>query len=217
MTSLLSAFHAGVEAAVEKWIGEGKPAQEGFKWNNRQQTWHKAFPQHKDFLDQLPKSINRVIVRQICAEVSRVPAERFLAIMLWGYSGMGYGAFRVSQMLNAENFDESFAKLVLLAEADDYRSAYTALSKARIAQLGPSYASKVLSFLFNENPGVPILDSVVARHLQEVNVPDFNRGPKAVETWNEPLFASYVESMRNVGRTYGISANEVELAIYRIS
>ena len=118
---------------------------------------------------QLPKVITRQF---ICDGFSNLKDENhanslFVATMIWGYGNVGYGPTRVNSMMAGARKRPgelgSFISDLQVSAAQSETSAYQFLAKYenRLAQLGPSFASK-LAYFVTPNHKSPILDSVVA-------------------------------------------------------
>ena len=144
----------------------------------------------------LPKRITREFLYDgFQNPESVVDAEAlFVAAMIWGYGGVGYGPHRVGLMLkSASQREGSVGQFVqdLKKESREKESgAYEFLANRvnRLDRLGPSFGSK-LAYFSTPNHDSPILDSVVAAWIHEHE----GRWLFDANKWSTSQYESYQE------------------------
>jgi hypothetical protein len=144
----------------------------------------------------LPKRITRELLCDGFQNPdSVVDAEAlFVAAMIWGYGGVGYGPHRVGLMLKSaskrEGSVDQFVHDLKEASQEQKYGAYEYLAKNvnRLDRLGPSFGSK-LAYFSTPNHDSPILDSVVAAWIHEQE----GRWLFNANKWSTSQYVSYQE------------------------
>jgi hypothetical protein len=131
----------------------------------------------KVILERHPRAIKRIDIVALAGEAGENPAPAsirrvFLATMLWGYTNVGYGPWRVARMLgNLAQLDRVLSEAHKAIRSSNIRQAYTSLQDAHIPYFGPAFFTKFLYFA-GLGCGVDhfplILDSRVMLSLQEL-------------------------------------------------
>ncbi len=201
--------------SIHNWKSDGSRAQEGVNWTSTEQNWIKAFPNHKAFLVDLPKMINREKVRAICDSQINSVIEKFLAVMVWGYSDRGFGAFRVSTMLAEEHSERTLLQVSKLANESQPKEAYNFLKSNRIYNLGPSYGTKFISFSTPRMASAPILDSLIVNWLKELAKDEFSDVSLSSASWNSQTYSKYCDWIGLHAEAASCFPDEVELVLFR--
>ncbi|MEZ4670451.1 MAG: hypothetical protein R3E39_21295 [Anaerolineae bacterium] len=131
----------------------------------------------RSIFERHPSEIKRIDIVALAREASENPSESnirrvFLATMLWGYTNVGYGPWRVARMLeDITKLDEILIEAHKAIRSSDVRQAYTILQDAQITYFGPPIFTKFLYFA-GLGCGVDhyplIYDSRVRGSLQEL-------------------------------------------------
>lgn len=201
--------------AYEAWVASGSPQQEGFSWLPTRNKWLSLFEDDSEFIESMPQLVDRTYLRGICADREVSIRKRFLAVMIWGYGDRAYGPFRVSQMLNQSNAEYLLNQTFDLAESGSPIQAYSFLSKNRIHFLGPSYASKFVSFCTPRKFSAPIFDSFIAFWLSDNAAKDFEGFSLRSQTWNIQTFTRYAAWIQDHANHLNAYPDELELVIFR--
>ena len=201
--------------SIQNWKSDGSRAQEGVNWTSTKQNWIKAFPNHKAFLVDLPIMINREKVREICDSQINSVIEKFLTVMVWGYSDRGFGAFRVSTMLAEEHAERTLLHVSKLANESEPKEAYNFLKSNRIYNLGPSYGTKFISFNAPRIVSAPILDSLILNWLKELAKDEFSDVSLSSATWNSQTYSKYCDWIGLHAEAASCFSDEVELVLFR--
>lgn len=200
---------------VDEWRKLGSIPQEGFDWTPRKQSWIRTFPGNSDFISNLPKELDRDYVRQICQSMNSATREKFLAVMVWGYGELGYGPYRVSNMLKQTDADTILNEVVKLCLGGDPKGAYNYIRINRVRGLGPSYSSKFISFCTPREIGAPIFDSFIALWIEEFAKSDFQEVSISSETWNSKTYESYWDWVKHHSDQLNCYPDEIELVLFR--
>jgi hypothetical protein len=134
--------------------------------------------------------------------------------MIWGYGDLGYGAHRVRQMYESKGFEESIQLVKNLCVEGKSLEAYKTLHKSKIRQLGPSFGSKVLTFFHPSESAPAILDSIVARWLNQNALNVFGAKGVNAETWNLKTYERYINWMNDLSTEFRVPASTLELLIF---
>jgi hypothetical protein len=199
----------------DSWLASGSPQQEGFDWISTREKWLDRFPADSEFIESLPKSIDRCQLREICASKEVPIRQSFLAVMIWGYGDRAYGPFRVGQMFNQSNTDHLLSEAFDLAESGNPIQAYTYLSKNKIHGLGPSYTSKFVSFCTPRTASAPIFDSFISMWLASYAKSDFEGFSLSSQNWNIQRYSRYVEWIQEHALNLNANPDDLELVIFR--
>ncbi|OPZ86611.1 MAG: hypothetical protein BWY76_00867 [bacterium ADurb.Bin429] len=138
------------------------------------ESWLQHFGQDADFQAILLR-FQRPISRQdftsfgtSILESSSATRQLFLITMLWGYSTIGYGAWRTRKMMDTPNADRILQETVSLIAKGHFADAYSAL---RLDRCGPAFMAKFLyaaGLALEADPLPLILDSRVAVALKSL-------------------------------------------------
>jgi len=199
---------------VEKWKAGGSPKQVGFDWSARRKNWVNKFPADSEFIENLPDVIDRIYVRNLCESYDSNIRQIFLAIMIWGYGDLGYGPYRVDQMLNQKNSEAILNKTFHHCRNGDPILAYEFLSKNRIHVLGPSYSTKFMNFCTPRDVGAPIYDSYVAKWVNVFALDEFSEVRTASRNWNSKTYSHYWRWIKNHSQSTGCFPDEIEFVLF---
>ena len=199
------------------WQASGSPQQEGLNWTRSRPKWLNTFPNHSNFLLSLPESIDRSCLRFICNSNDVLVVEKFIAVMVWGYSNLGYGSYRVLKMVNTESSISNLEIATGFSRNHNPKSAYQHLMNNRLSQLGPSYASKYISFITPRETSAPILDSLILLWIQKYAQKDFAGLSIAKMDWNFRTYSFYCDWIANQAKANKCFPDEVELVLFRIA
>ena len=200
---------------IHNWKNDGSRAQEGAVWTSTEWNWIQGFSDHKIFFDQLPKCLDRETVREICNSNTNSILEKFLAVMVWGYSDRGFGAFRVSTMLAEEHAERTLLQVSKLANESRPKDAYDFLKENRIFHLGPSYGTKFIAFNTPRVVSAPILDSLIVLWLKEFAKDELSGVTLNCTTWNSKTYSSYCDWIGLHAEAASCFPDEVELVLFR--
>jgi hypothetical protein len=148
----------------------------------------------------------------------------FIAVMIWGYARTGYGPHRVAKMLKSPNLKKTLCEVSRAVAFGMYGSAYDSFRKAKIPELGPSFASKFLYFC-SATDNYPIkaliFDSRVASSLRKSDFPtDYSyyltKNPKddSFVKWNTKGYLQYLILMHNWASRLNCKAVQIELFLF---
>jgi hypothetical protein len=208
-------LNAKLERLVRDWQSEGSPEQEAFNWVASRHNWLKAFPVEARFIQNLPESVDRKIVREVCQSKTHGIREKFLAAMIWGYGNRGYGPYRVTQMLGQSNAEEVLLRVYEMCNAGQPKDSYDFLKKNRIRILGPSYGSKFMSFCTPRGIGAPIFDSLISMWIKSHASQEFSGFSTSSETWNPKTYNRYWDWVKHHSDSLGCYPDQVELVLFR--
>ena len=152
-----------VQRLLDAYVSrQGNYLEQGPLWSSRR--WRDVVAREAGF----PRRLTRdYIFSRVSTLNNFVDAEQvFVASMVWGYGNVGYGPYRVRQMVGSAELrlGEWVLEVAEAAKAGDH-CAYEHIMSHRLSHLGPSFSSKLAYFL---TPGErsPILDSVVAAWVE---------------------------------------------------
>ena len=199
----------------DAWVASGSQQQEGFNWISTRNKWLTLFAEDSEFIKSVPQSLDRIYLREICADRELCIRNRFLAVMIWGYGDRAYGPFRVSQMFTQSNVAYLLNQTFDLAASGCPIQAYSFLSKNRIHYLGPSYTSKFVSFCTPREISAPIFDSFIATWLAEHATKDFEGFSLNSQTWNIQTYSRYITWIQEHADYLNAFPDDLELVIFR--
>lgn len=202
-------------ALVERKPSEFFAEQKGFDWNRSLKKWTEAFPVEEKFLNSLPKKLDRGKVREVCDSDFYSVLQKFLATMVWGYGDIGYGPYRVSQMLGQANSLHILESAIQVARSSGPLHAYAYFAGNRIKILGPSFGSKFLNFVTPREVGSPIYDSLIARWVGTFAKEDFLGVSTSSELWNLNTYSRYWHWIKFHAEKFGKYPDQMELGIFR--
>ena len=138
----------------------------------------------------------------------------FVAVMAWGYGGVGYGPYRTWRILTAPDAGHRLAGAARRLRDHGAMAAYDCLSDGgdcRLRGLGPAFGTKYLFFLpSNAEPSALILDSLVAAWLKRETDLDVN--PVA---WSGETYRSYLDQMHRWAASLGCAPDELECNVFQ--
>jgi hypothetical protein len=202
---------------IKAWQESGSPQQVGLNWTRSRSEWMQAFPNHSKFLLSLPENIDRSCLRSICNTGNALVFEKFLAVMVWGYSNLGYGTYRVLKMFNTANSILNLEAASEFCRSNEPKSAYEYLMNNRLSNLGPSYASKYISFSTPRETSAPILDSLILLWIQKYAQKDFAGLSIAKMGWNIRTYSFYCDWIESHANANNCFPDEVELVLFRMA
>ena len=196
---------------LESWRADGRPQQAPIPWPR--DRWIRRFPEHEDLFRRLPERLHRGDVELIGdLKFSSGALDRFLASMAWGFGRVGYGQWRVAQMLG----DDAIAVGAQLAEvADECRTegplaGYRALTALHLKKLGPAFATKFLYFVGPTEDGrALILDRLVAGWISRQADVRLNPVP-----WSAATYEWYLDLMGSWATEVGLMPEQVEERVF---
>ena len=198
---------------IREWGSAGRPLQQASTWANSRSRWISAFPAYSKFLSGLPGELGREDLHEIMAsETSTV--NKFLAVMIWGYGDIGYGPYRVNQMLTTDGYHETQINSFLLSNKGEFLVAYQYLATNRIDQLGPSFGTKWISFCSSRENPAPIYDSYIALWVSRYAAKDFKGVSTNSENWNLKTYRTYCNWMKELENIYALPADMLEFIIF---
>ena len=202
---------------VKEWHAKGCPSQEAFNWSKSRENWIKNIHHQKVFIEKLPPALDRSTVRKFCESTGTSIQQKFLTVMIWGYGDLGYGSYRVSKMFKSTNFNENLETSFELGHTNRAIESYAFLSKNRILQLGPAYATKWLSFITPRSSPAPIFDKFISLWITRFASSSFKGVNTSSENWNTKTYKKYYEWVyRNCGEL-GLQADDLEYVIFEDS
>jgi hypothetical protein len=117
-------------------------------------------------------NVSRQAVFDVFADSTTSARQRFTAAMVWGYGTVGRGPARVANIVQRAGtmLDARLEQMIDAASSDPGHAWDAALRDAKVAYLGPSFATKLLYFAAfarcaPDHPAPLIADAVVARAL----------------------------------------------------
>lgn len=118
--------------------------------------------------------------------------DLFIASMVWGNGGTGYGPYRTSVALNIPRKGAVPVSVIenvgRLASAGDIEGAYKAMTDA-LWRIGPAFGTKFLYFASPPEANAPIFDGVVAGWKSD-DLPWVSH-PSTAWTWNWKIYDIY--------------------------
>lgn len=118
--------------------------------------------------------------------------DLFIASMVWGNGGTGYGPYRTSVALNIPRKGSTPVNVIenigRLARTGDTEGAYEAMTNS-LWRIGPAFGTKFLYFASPPEANAPIFDGVVAGWKSE-GLPWVSR-PSTAWTWNWSTYDLY--------------------------
>ena len=148
--------------------------------------------------------------------------DLFIASMVWGNGGTGYGPYRTSVALNIPRNGvsplDAIEKVGRLAGDGKIEAAYKAMTNA-MWRIGPAFGTKFIYFASPPNANAPIFDGVVAGWKSN-NVP-WVSSPSTAWTWNWNTYDLYrkwcseqFDMLRAQGHLNGISTFHSDGSLY---
>ena len=200
---------------VDEWVLSGRPDQNAIDWTT--ESWIVAFPEHKDFLQNLHYKhlgfLNRDIVKRTVRGESKDSKyiEGFLVVMIWGYASDYRGPYKTKQILSQDNALSSIEKAYVALLSGDIAGAYSALVTNGPKYLGPAFASKYLYFASQKSvvPTPLILDSQVAEGLARWGNTLYNSITASTKD-----YLNYLDYMKLAAEKIGLTEENLEFLIF---
>ena len=163
---------------IAKWKTDKTPAQEPIPWNRKRwEAPDSRYPKvasHKTFIKDLPDQIGREDVRGYGAKASESPTravEAFIASMVWGFGGTGYGVYRTNRILTVNpEAPKRLHRVAEILKTDGPVEGYRAMAnsdQSRLKWLGPAFGTKYLYFCSPEDNPALVLDALMAAWLNK--------------------------------------------------
>ena len=148
--------------------------------------------------------------------------DLFIASMVWGNGGTGYGPYRTSVALNiprkSVNPISVIEKVGELAATGDVKGAYEAMTNS-LWRIGPAFGTKFLYFASPPEANAPIFDGVVAGWKSD-GLPWVSH-PSTAWTWNWDTYDLYrtwcsqqFDILSEQGQLRGISTFHSDGSLY---
>ena len=202
---------------IAKWKTDKTPAQEPIDWNReRWEAPDSRYPKiasHKTFIKGLPNPIGREDVRGYGADASRSTAkavEAFVASMVWGFGGTGYGVYRTNRILTVNpDAPQRLHDVAEILKSDGPVEGYRAIAnsdQSRLKWLGPAFGTKYLYFCSPDDNPALVLDALMAAWLNKHCEPS---EPK-LRPWQWST-TKYEEYLANMTKWAGSACTPAEL------
>ncbi len=206
-----------LESLHSAWVDSGSPEQESFNWESMSTKWANSFPIHSDFLLNLPKSLDRERLRNICTSESIGVREKFLSVMVWGFGDRAYGPFRVQRMFQDPDLQNKLTESYDLARSGHPKKAFEYFGLNRIDLLGPSFSTKYISFCTPRAIGAPIYDSFIVQWLN--SFADFQVSKSATYSNKSVIldYSRYWDWVKEKSINLSCYPDEIELLMFRDS
>ncbi|HCM1039229.1 TPA: hypothetical protein N2810_004753 [Vibrio parahaemolyticus] len=194
-------------------------------------NWNKYFQQDTSFQEITLKHPFE-ITRNILFDKSKLLEsnyswaslrELFIAVMLWGFGSVGYGAYRTHKMVSDVDFKETLESTYFAIKQGDISRAY---GNFKLEQCGPAFFTKFFYFVahgFNRKPIPLILDSVVARNIEtrcKLNIDSYARVNRdkngrilSLRPYKEG-YLQYVADMNNWARDLDATPDQLEFFLF---
>lgn len=211
----LEVDNSRLRALVEDWQKLGSEPQEAFDWSRSASNWQRDLPEYKEYIAQLPDSIDRKFLRELILKKEFSAMEKFLAVMIWGYGDIGYGSYRVNKMFGSIAVEEKIAQVFELCQGAKPLQAYEFLAKYRISQLGPAFGTKLISFFTPREIVAPIYDSFIWKWMDKYSKDIFENGSCSSEVWNLKTYSTYSNWINFHSVSFGCFSDDLELVIFR--
>lgn len=206
-----------LNSEVQLWKKNGSRSQEGIDCSKFRQVWIQSFPDSVSFFESLPDIVNREVLRDVCTDPNLKVVEKFLAVMVWGYSDLGYGTYRVREMLKPDNSIAILEMAASISAKGQPKAAYQYLMQNRIPILGPSYASKFICFMTPKEISAPILDSLILQWIRKYCSDEFNGLSIGKIDWNLSTYGHYCDWIENYSKDNSCFPEDVELVLFRLA
>lgn len=204
-----------LDKLMTRWRADGGQAQAGMTWPR--ERWIERLSGHQAVLEALPDVLDREAVRRACSDAA-MDATRaevaFVAVMAWGYGGVGYGPYRTWMILTAPDAGHRLAEAARRLRDNGAMAAYDCLADGgdcRLTGLGPAFGTKYLYFLPRRaEPSALILDSLAAAWLKRETDLDVN--PVG---WSGQTYRTYLEQMHRWAASLGCAPDELESNVFQ--
>lgn len=194
-------------------------------------AWLQKFRTDPDFMHVcrlFPGAITRSNVidmgrqarENLCGENLR---RYFFAVMMWGFGTVGYGPYRMRQMVDSPEFDGRMRSAIEQVTAGDLERAF---AEFRLPCCGEVYATKYLYFIgrvWDVYPLPVVLDSRVIRSFDRIDRPRLERYAKLHRKngkvfhfiFSEGGYARYVDDLNCWARKLDCRADQIEYYLFR--
>ncbi len=218
------AVPGSLATAHERWVREGRPKQEAFRY--RRQAWIGSLPEYGEFISGLPDRLSRSFISNLgrsAHEGEREAAKTFIAMQIWGYgANPKYGPFRTEKALSTPpsvdlpiTAAQRLQAVALVLRQDGNVEAYRVLGREyKLDRLGPSFGTKYLFFVSAIPGRAPalVLDSLVSGWLES------NTGLRLdSNSWSHQGYGEYLFAMYSWAADLGEPPDTVEFIIFRNS
>jgi hypothetical protein len=164
-------------------------------------------------LAKYPASLSRGEVSDLALKVCSEPSDTwnrrlFIAVMMWGFGTVGYGAYRTSKMLQPADLLLVLRRTVALATKGKIAAAYDALS---LPYCGHTFRTKYLYFIglgCQLEPLPLILDSILIERIGTL------LGNSSGKWRNVAGYLRYVELMNQWASYLGCKPDSIELFLF---
>lgn len=221
-----------VPAALEPSLSAKQVPQASFPWGR--ESWQLQMhdlPEVLETLKRLPDRVDRKLIGQVVQDelqAGRV-LSAFVPAMVWGWgTTSGLGALRTRWVLTGIGEKRAVEKPVLPSVSERLQAGAEIVRKegaveafrlmnngGHIKYLGSSYFTKWLYFSSamagpDDPVAAPILDDTITDWLNEETPLKFDRAKTA-------SYAAYLDLLGCWGKKYGLTAVQVESAIFRLA
>lgn len=206
-----------LQEAVQQWKAVGARQQPPSRWSP--DRWQRRFPEHADYLAELPQPISRIDVVGFCLVASEGPEQAtkaFIAAMIWGYGPVGYGGYRTKRVLTEnDGAGETLATVAGIARDQGGPAAFEWLARRqnRLRYLGVAFATKYLFFCAENGHGQPalVLDRLVRDWMAKTL--DW---PLNLE-WDVEDYRKYVDRMSAWAVGLDIEPGDLEMLVFQLA
>jgi len=175
------------------------------------ERWIDRAPEHAATFSSLPELLDRESVRAFCARqhVDEPGAMRiFIASQVWGYGGVGYGPFRLSEALADQALPARLAQSRAEVRAGRPVDGFRVLCVEHESPwVGTAFGSKFLHFADPDGRAL-ILDAVVAGWLRK------HAGLSFRCLRDEREYAAWLEIAAGWGSEFNLAPERIELLIF---
>jgi hypothetical protein len=204
--------------AFDAWERDGRTEQPPARWNRS--SWTSTFPEHAEWLTDLPNPISRDDARRLTDAAAPDGAiQAFLTSMIWGYGPVGYGPWRTKRVLDSnEQAGERLAEVAQTIAAEGALEGFRNIAANPLKHLGVAFGTKYLYFVSLAQPNgiengaaiAPVLDDVVRRWIAA------NAGvPLRIHCWSAKDYERFLNLLDQWGASLHLRRDEVEELIFR--
>ncbi len=204
-----------LEQLVATWRKNGAFNQEPIDWSSAKANWKKDLPHLSGFIQELPTKLDRNLIKEVFENNEYGLEAKFATVMIWGYGVVGYGSFRTKKMFASADFQSKLEKSFQLSQSELPLEAYRFLSINRIQMLGPTFATKWISFASPQSNPAPIYDSFVSKWFQHFAADAFTPIPISSLLWNVRTYSKYLSWMQIQAHSFNMKSNDLELLIFQ--
>jgi hypothetical protein len=195
--------------------------QHGATWNP--ERWEKAIGSLEGVPAALIESrhITRKDLHELGRSFRREPSPAFVvAVMAWGYGGIGYGAWRTSQALRTPGALERVHEAIATACSHGALAGYRLLAATgRPKWLGPTFGTKLICFgayrAVRSGPKPVILDYRVGQALDGYGCRFAPERWQAADSRASGGYGSYLDLVQELADTLACSSEDVEYRLWQ--